>query len=87
MRTRTGTVTSTKMDKTVVVTLDTHQRHPKYKKSFKISKKYYAHDELNTCKEGDIVTIVESRPLSRLKRWTVVPASVVHSVEALAIKE
>ena len=74
MRTLTGIVTSTKMDKTAVVTIDTHMRHPKYKKSYKTSKSYYAHDADNSCVEGQQVTIVESRPLSRLKRWIVTKA-------------
>lgn len=71
MRTITGVVVSTKMDKTVVVSVDSYKSHPKYHKKFKVTKKFYAHDEANTCKEGDTVTIVESRPLSKLKRWAV----------------
>lgn len=72
MRTKTGTVTSTKMDKTIVVTVDTYKTHPKYKKRYKVSTKFYAHDENNTCQEGQTVQITETRPLSKLKRWTVV---------------
>lgn len=72
MRTITGTVVSTKMDKTIVVSVDTYKSHPKYHKKYKVTKKFYAHDEANTSKEGDTVTIVESRPLSKLKRWSVV---------------
>ena len=72
MRTKTGTVTSTKMDKTIVVTVDTYKTHPKYKKRYKVSAKFYAHDEANACKLGDTVTISETRPLSKLKRFTVV---------------
>jgi len=71
MRTITGTVVSTKMDKTVVVSVDTYKSHPKYHKKYKVTKKFYAHDEANTCKEGDVITIVETRPLSKLKRWLV----------------
>ena len=74
MRTITGTVVSDKMDKTIVVSVDTHKTHPKYHKKYKVTKKFYAHDEKNTCKTWDVVTIEESRPLSRLKRWTVVAA-------------
>lgn len=72
MRTKTGTVTSTKMDKTVVVTVDNYKTHPKYKKRYKVSTKFYAHDEANACQEGQTVTIRETRPLSKLKRWEVI---------------
>lgn len=71
MRTKTGTVTSDKMQKTVVVTVDSYKTHPKYKKRFKVSTKFYAHDESETYKVGDVVTIEETRPLSKLKRWVV----------------
>ncbi len=71
MRTITGTVVSNKMDKTVVISVDSYKSHPKYHKKYKVTKKFYAHDENNTCNIGDVVTINESRPLSRLKRWTV----------------
>lgn len=71
MRTKTGTVSSTKMPKTIVVTVHTYKRHPKYFKSYRTTKKFYAHDENEVCVEGDEVTIRESRPLSKLKRWTV----------------
>lgn len=67
-----GTVTSDKMDKTVVVSVETTKRHPLYGKVVRIVKKYKAHDEENTCQVGDRVQILESRPLSRQKRWTVV---------------
>jgi small subunit ribosomal protein S17 len=70
MRTKTGTVTSIKMDKTIVVTVDTYKTHPKYKKRYKVSSKFYAHDENNTSVLGDKVTINECRPLSKMKRWT-----------------
>lgn len=72
MRTITGTVTSTKMNKTVVVSVDTYKSHPKYHKKYKVTKKFYAHDEKETCKQWDTVTIKESRPLSKLKRWEVI---------------
>ncbi len=72
MRTKVGVVTSTKMDKTIVVTLDTSVAHPKYLKRFKVSRKFYAHDEANECKVGNVVEIVETRPLSKTKRWSLV---------------
>ncbi len=58
------------MDKTIVVSVDTYKSHEKYHKKFKVTKKFYAHDEGNTCNIGDVVTISESRPLSKSKRWT-----------------
>jgi small subunit ribosomal protein S17 len=64
-------VVSDKMDKTVVVRVDRLYRHRLYHKVIKGSKKYKAHDEGNTCRMGDVVRIVESRPLSRDKRWVV----------------
>jgi len=66
----TGTVLSAKMDKTVVVRVERTERHPTYDKVVKRSKKYYAHDE-SGAKEGDLVRIVQTRPLSKLKRWRV----------------
>lgn len=66
-----GVVTSDKMDKTVVVKVERRYRHPLYKKVVTSAKKYMAHDEENACRVGDMVRIVESRPLSRQKRWTV----------------
>jgi len=67
-----GVVVSDKMDKTVVVKVSTLKKHKKYKKRYKFSKTYKAHDELNHFKEGDTVEIVECRPLSRDKRWRVI---------------
>ncbi len=64
-----GVVVSDKMDKTIVVRVDRLKDHPKYKKKFKISKRYKAHDEENKFKEGNAVEIAESRALSRDKRW------------------
>jgi len=64
-----GIVTSDKMDKTVVVRVERYYRHPLYEKVVSSAKKYMAHDEENTCHIGDKVRIVESRPLSRRKRW------------------
>ena len=69
MRTKTGIVTSTKMDKTIVVTVDSYKTHPKYKKRYKCSSKFYAHDEANISVIGQTVTIEETRPLSKMKRW------------------
>ncbi|MDI6815041.1 MAG: 30S ribosomal protein S17 [Dehalococcoidales bacterium] len=70
-KTRFGRVVSDKMDKTVVVAVETPRRHPLYKKTIKRVVKYKAHDENNECRLGDIVRIVETRPLSRQKRWRV----------------
>ena len=69
---RVGVVTSNKMDKTIVVTVDRLARHKRYKKVIKISKKYYAHDESNQAKVGDEVRIAETRPTSKHKRWRLV---------------
>ena len=69
---RVGIVTSNKMDKTIVVTVDRLARHKRYKKVIKISKKYYAHDENNEANVGDEVKIAETRPTSKLKRWRLV---------------
>ncbi len=66
-----GTVVSDKMDKTVVVKVERVYRHPMYGKVVKSHKKFYAHDENNQCKIGDVVKIMETRPLSKLKRWRV----------------
>lgn len=71
-RTKTGIVVSAKMKGTIVVRVDSKHAHPKYKKLVRTSKKFYADDPENTYKEGDNVTIFETRPLSKLKRWTVV---------------
>jgi small subunit ribosomal protein S17 len=68
----TGVVTSDKMDKTVVVAVTTTKRHPRYGKVLRLVKKYKAHDEENDCRLGDRVQIIESRPLSRQKRWSIV---------------
>jgi small subunit ribosomal protein S17 len=70
-RSLVGRVVSDKMEKTVVVRVDRLYRHRRYQKVIKDTKKYKAHDENNTCHIGDLVRIVESRPLSRDKRWIV----------------
>jgi len=67
-----GKVVSNKMDKTVVVTVERQLPHPLYGKRIKKTSKFYAHDPENRCKEGDIVRIRETRPISKLKRWVVV---------------
>jgi small subunit ribosomal protein S17 len=69
---RIGVVTSNKMDKSIVVTVETKVMHPKYGKFVKHSKKFMAHDESGECGIGDTVRIMETRPLSKLKRWRMV---------------
>ncbi|WP_372996345.1 30S ribosomal protein S17 [Lutispora sp.] len=71
-KTRIGKVVSDKMDKTIVVAIETLVRHPLYKKTVKRTTKFKAHDENNECKVGDKVMIMETRPLSREKRWRLV---------------
>lgn len=78
---RVGTVTSDKMEKTITVSVETVKQHPLYKKTIKTSKKYKAHDENNEARSGDIVRIVETRPLSKDKRWKLV--EVLHKAETL----
>ena len=70
-KTRTGKVVSNKMDKTIVVAIENHVKHPLYKKTITRSKKYKAHDEANECGVGDTVRIVETRKLSKDKNWRV----------------
>lgn len=70
-KTLKGVVVSDKMQKTIVVKVDRYVEHPKYKKFYKVSKKYKAHDEANTKKIGDVVEIVETRPLSKTKSFAV----------------
>lgn len=69
---RLGTVTSDKMDKTITVSVETVKRHPLYKKTIKTSKKYKVHDENNEAKTGDIVRIMETRPISKDKRFRLI---------------
>ena len=71
-KTRVGIVVSDKMDKTVVVSIEDMVKHPLYGKIVKKSKKFKAHDENNECQTGDKVRIMETRPLSKDKRWRVV---------------
>lgn len=67
-----GTVSSSKMDKTITVSVETVKQHPLYKKTIKTSKKYKAHDENNEAGAGDIVKIMETRPISKDKRWKLI---------------
>ena len=69
---RVGVVTSTKMDKTITVLIERKIKHPIYGKFMKKSKKFTAHDENNECNDGDTVKIMETRPLSKKKRWRLV---------------
>lgn len=69
---RVGTVTSNKMDKAITVAVERKVRHPKYGKFIRQTMKLMAHDEKNECEEGDVVKVMECRPLSRNKRWRLV---------------
>lgn len=69
MRTKKGVVTSAKSDKTIVVSVDTYKNDPIYKKKYRVTKKFHAHDEKNACAEGDLVSIKEVNPISKMKRW------------------
>ncbi len=71
-KSKMGRVVSNKMDKTVVVTVESFRPHPLYKKRVRRIKKFKAHDEQNSCHIGDVVRIEETRPLSKEKRWRVV---------------
>jgi len=70
-RTKVGTVVSDKMDKTVVVAVESLKRHRLYGRSIRRTKKYHVHDETNRCKIGDKVVIADSRPMSKTKHWTI----------------
>ena len=67
---KVGNVVSTKMQKTIVVAVEMRKAHPKYKRIVRSTKKFYAHDEQNSARIGDMVRIRETRPLSKLKRWS-----------------
>jgi small subunit ribosomal protein S17 len=67
-----GVVTSDKMDKTIVVSVDSVKKHPKYGKRYTVSRKFKVHDEKDQFKEGDAVEFIECRPLSKEKRWRVI---------------
>jgi small subunit ribosomal protein S17 len=71
-KTRTGVVSSNKMNKTITVAVERKVKHPIYGKFVKKTSKFHAHDEKNECTVGDIVRIMESRPLSKTKRWRLV---------------
>ncbi len=72
MRTKIGTISSNKMEKTIVVTVNSYKNHPKYKKRYQVSKKFYAHvDDSSAYNIGDTVTISETKPISKLKRWKI----------------
>ena len=71
-KTRVGKVVSNKMDKTIVVAIEDNVRHPKYGKIIKRTVKIHAHDEGNICQIGDKVMVMETRPLSKTKRWRLV---------------
>ena len=71
-KTRTGVVRSNKMDKTITVTVERRVKHPNYGKFVKKTTSFHAHDEKNECTPGDIVKIMETRPLSKTKRWRLV---------------
>jgi small subunit ribosomal protein S17 len=85
-KTKVGRVVSDKMDKTVVVSVERLRRHPMYKRVIRLSTKFKAHDEENSARVGDTVRIVESRPLSREKRWTVVEIVARGSVEEVIVE-
>lgn len=72
MRSKKGIITSNKQDKTIIVTVHTYKRHPKYKKQYRVSKKFHVHNPMNKkFKIGEEITFYETRPLSKLKRWQV----------------
>ena len=75
------------MDKSIVVEVETHKRHPKYAKRIKYSNKYYAHDEKNEAKVGDVVTIMACRPLSALKRFRLISIDKKHLESIKAVQE
>ena len=84
---KVGQVVSAKMTKTIVVEVEMRKAHPKYKRVMKTNKKFYAHDEQNTARVGDVVRIRETRPLSKLKRWNleeIVRRSALARAEAAA---
>ena len=80
-------VVGNKMQKTVIVAVEKHKRHPLYKKSMRRTQRYKAHDEKGLCALGDTVRILESRPLSREKRWRVVEILARHEVAEVAPRE
>lgn len=88
-RTITGVVTSDKADKTIVIAVHTRKTHPIYKKQYSVTTKFIAHDEKNEAKVGDKVIVVETRPISKRKRFTldqVVETAKIRHVEADSVK-
>ena len=83
-KSKIGQVSSNKMDKTLVVLVESHRNHPLYKKTIKKVKRYKVHDENNECKIGDTVKIVETRPLSKEKRWRV--SEIIIKAVAIEVK-
>jgi small subunit ribosomal protein S17 len=83
-KTRLGRVVSNKMDKTVVVTVETRRHHPVYKKTVRRISRYKVHDEKNECQPGDTVRLEETRPLSKEKRWRVV--EIVTKAEQIEVR-
>ena len=86
---KVGQVVSTKMQKTIVVEVEMRKAHPKYKRIVRSTKKFYAHDEQNSARMGDVVRIRETRPLSKLKRWSleeIVRRSSLGQIEDAAVK-
>ena len=83
-KSKIGQVSSNKMDKTLVVLVESHRNHPLYKKTIKKVKRYKVHDENNECKIGDTVKIVETRPLSKEKRWRV--SEIITKAAAIEVK-
>ncbi len=81
---RQGRVLRNKMDKTVIVAVETRRAHPKYKRIVTYRRRFKAHDADNSCDPGDIVQIVETRPLSKDKRWRV--ESILRKAEAVSVK-
>jgi len=81
---RQGRVISNKMEKTIVVAVESSRRHPIYKKTITKTTRYKAHDEKNECKPGDVVRLVETRPLSKEKRWRV--SEIITRVKELDVK-
>ncbi|EXJ10310.1 MULTISPECIES: 30S ribosomal protein S17 [Nitrincola] len=87
VRTVTGTVVSDKMDKTITVLVERKEKHPIYGKFVRRSTKLHAHDEKNECRVGDVVTIAESRPLSKTKTWNLVQIQESANKALLEIEE
>lgn len=83
-KSKVGQVSSNKMDKTLVVLVESYRNHPLYKKTIRKVKRYKVHDEKNECKIGDTVKIVETRPLSKEKRWRV--AEIIIKAAAIEVK-